>query len=93
MIEALNEIWPANVGLQRLAFNFAATAFIGHKLLNIYSAIRQNLPITRMFFGLFTGIGLKNMVEKIISLVLLTVLWCSFLVLIIDALVNGIQLQ
>lgn len=91
-METFAEIWPIAAGQQGFIFNFAAAAVVGHILLNFFSIIRQGLPIKQLVLGLFTNIGVKNKIERVISSALLAILWCSFFVLIIDVLFNGIQL-
>ena len=91
-METLSEIWPFAVGHQKLIFNFLGAAVIGLILLNIFSALRQHLPIQKLLSGLFVEIGAQNGIEKNLRILLILLLVTGFIALIIDTQVNGMQL-
>ena len=91
-METLSEIWPFAIGHQELIFNFSGAAVIGLILLNIFSAFRQRLPIQKVLSGLFVEIGTQNKIEKILRVLLITLLLTGFITLIIDTQANGMQL-
>ena len=91
-MEALSEIWPFAVGHQKFIFNFSGAAVFGLILLNIFSALRQHLPIQKVLSGLFVEIGTQNKIEKNLRILLIVLLVTGFIALIIDTQVNGMQL-
>lgn len=91
-METLSEIWPFAVGQQNLIFNFAGAAIVGLILLNVFTAIRQGLPIIKVLSGLFVIIETQKRIEKNIRIVLIILSVVGFISLVIDTQVNGVQL-
>ena len=89
---ALSEIWPFVPGQQHLIFDVTGIAVIGLIALNIFSALRQRLPIHKVISGLFVEIPNASTIEKRLRLVLIGFLLLGFLVLVLDVQVNGMQL-
>ncbi len=88
----LAEIWPFAPGQQHMIFNVAGSAVIGLIALNVYSAVRQRLPLQKVLSGFFVEIGTSSGVEKRIRFVLMAWLLLGFLVLVLDVQVNGNQI-
>ncbi|HEY7656377.1 MAG TPA: hypothetical protein VH881_05875 [Burkholderiales bacterium] len=88
----LADMWPFTPGQQHAIFYVTGLSIIGLIALNIYSALRQGMPILKVMSGLFMEIPNASASEKRIRLVLLGFLLLGFLVLIVDIQVNGMQM-
>jgi hypothetical protein len=88
----LTDIWPFVPGQQRAIFYVTGLAILGLMALNLYSTFRQRLPIQKVIAAFFSEIGTANKVERCIRVVLIGWLVIGFLVLVLDAQINGMQL-
>jgi len=91
-MEMINEIWPFAVGQQHLIFNVSGLAVLGLIGLNFFSAIRQKSSIQKVVASIFVASKKLSKTEVVLRAVLLGLLVISFLLLIIDVKVNGMQL-
>jgi hypothetical protein len=91
-VDWLAEIWPFAPGQQRSIFYVTGLAIFGLIALNLYSALRQQLPLQKVIGAFFSEIGTTNRVEKCIRVLLIGWLLVGFLVLVLDAQINGMQL-
>ena len=91
-MEILIKIWPFGVGQQIYILYFGCLAVFGLIVLNLFTALRQKLPVQKVLSGIFNEIETQNKTEKILRIVLLNFLWISFFVLVIDTQVNGMQI-
>jgi hypothetical protein len=88
----LSDVWPFVPGQQHLIFNVTGLSIVGLIALNIFSALRQRMPIQRLLSGLFVQIPTANAIEKGIRLALIGFLLLGFLTLVLDVQVNGMQM-
>ena len=91
-MEWLTDIWPFVLGQQHAIFRVAGLAIIGLIGLNVYSALRQRLPIRDVIAALFSEVGAASKAEKWVRLALIGWLLVGFLVLLLDIQVNGLQI-
>lgn len=88
----LSDVWPFVPGQQHLIFHVTGLSIVGLIALNIFSALRQRMPIQKLISGLFVEIPTANAIEKRIRLALIGFLLLGFLTLVLDVQVNGMQM-
>ena len=91
-MEFINKIWPFVPGQQEAIFQVAGFAIFGLIALNITTAIRQQLSVSKVLSSIFSPAPNKNKTEKIISIILLILLVAVFFAAVIDIQVNGNQI-
>lgn len=85
-------MWPFYHGQQHLIFSLTGIGIIGLIALNVFSALRQRMPMQRVLSGLFTQIPTNNRIEKALRLMLFVWLVLGFVMLVVDTQINGMQL-
>jgi len=91
-MEELATIWPFDKGQQLLIFHTGGIVIYSLIALNMISALRQKLPLKTILFSMFSGVSIKNNMEKKIELLLSILLAICFLILVFDTQINGMQL-
>ena len=91
-MEIIAEYWPFSVGHQKLILNISGFFIIGLIILNLFSALRQDLPLRKVISVIYTETSNFNKIEKAMRVLLITLLITWFIVLFIDIQVNGMQL-
>ena len=88
----LSDVWPFVPGQQHLIFQVTGLSIVGLIALNIFSALRQRMPIHKVMSGLFVQISTASAIEKRLRLALIVFLLLGFLVLVLDIQVNGMHM-
>lgn len=85
-------MWPFDHGQQHLILSLTGVSIIGLIVLNVFSALRQRMPMQRILSGLFTQVPTNNRIEKALRLMLFVWLVLGFVILVLDTQINGMQL-
>lgn len=65
---------------------------IGLVAVNVFSALRQGMPIQKLLSGLFAQVPTNNKAEKVVRALLIVWVVLGFMTLVIDVQINGMQL-
>lgn len=84
--------WPFIYGQQQAIFSFTGMSIVGLVTVNVFSALRQGMPIQKILSGLFVQVPTNNKVEKIVHALLIVWLVLGFMTLVLDVQINGMQL-